>query len=282
MRPFGAGRELAAGYEVIAHIARSNVLDVYDAWSHERSCRCVVKLLRPDRRGDAFASRALQREGRLLQRLSHPHLVRGYGTLRDPLPAVVMETLRGETVAHLVARRDRRLSAADLGHLGVHLCSAISYLHRRGVLHLDLKPSNIIAEAGRAKIIDLSLARAPGRMKAGIGTWCYMAPEQVRGAEVGPAADVWGIGAILYEGATGVAPFGDEEDEDHEFPSLQRPAHPVARDRRLPAPLAAAIDAALRADPHGRPSVAQFAAACEQAAGLPPTERRFGAAGAGR
>ena len=278
MRPFAAGRELAPGYEVIAHLARSNVLDVYDAWSHERACRVIVKLLRPDRRGDARAARALRREGRLLQRLSHPHIVRGYETLGDPLPAVVMETLRGETVAHLVARRDRRLSALEIGHLGVHLSSAITYLHGQGVLHLDLKPSNVIAEAGRGKVIDLSLARPPGRTRAGIGTWSYMAPEQARGGEVGPAADAWGIAGVLYEAATGIAPFGEEDDEDVEFPSLARPAHPVARDRRLPPVLAGAIDGGLRADPAGRPSVVQLGAAFEEAAGLPPAERRFAAA----
>ena len=282
MRPFAQGRALAPGYEVIAHLARSNVLDVYDAWSHERSCRCIVKLLRPDRRGDERATRALRHEGRLLQRLSHPHLVRGYETLRPPLPAVVMETLRGETVAHLVDRRARRLSAAELGHLGVHLCSAIAYLHREDLLHLDLKPSNVIAESGRAKIIDLSLARPPGRMKPGIGTWCYMAPEQARGGVVGPPADVWGIAGVLYEAATGVAPFDQDDDADHEFPSLARTAHRVGRDRRLPTGLAAAIDAALAADPAERPSVAALGAACEVAAGLPLAERRFAAEAAAR
>jgi len=277
MRPFGPGRELSPGYEVIAHLARSNLLDVYDVWSHERACRCVVKLLRPDRRSDKRAVRALQREGWLLQRLSHPHLVRGYEMLCEPLPAVVMETLRGDTLAHLIGRRARRLGATELGHLGVHLCSAISYLHGQGVLHLDLKPSNVIAEAGRAKIIDLSLARAPGHVEAGTGTWCYMAPEQASGGDVGRAADAWGIAGVLYEGATGVAPFGEKDDEEHEFPSLERAAHPVDRDRRLAAALAAAIDAGLRADPGARPSVAQLGAACGQAARLPPAERRFAA-----
>jgi len=279
VRPFAAGRELAPGYEVIGHLARSNVLDVYDVWSHPRSCRCVVKLLRPDRRDDGHATRALLREGHLLARLCHPHLVRGYETLATPLPAVVMETLRGETVAHLVDRRCNRLSAAELGHLGVHLCSAVSYLHRQGILHLDLKASNVIAESGRAKIIDLSLARPPGRMKAGIGTWCNMAPEQARGGAVGPAADVWGAAGVLYEAATGLAPFDQDDDADFEFPSLERPAHPVRRDRRLPAGLATAIDAALAADPGQRPTPAQLGAACEQAAGLPSTERRFARAG---
>lgn len=90
----------------------------------------------------------------------------------------------------------------------------MSYLHDRGVLHLDLKPSNVIAEAGRAKIIDPSLTAAPGRMKAGIDTWAYMAPEQTRGGNVGPQA---------------------------------------------------------------RPFVAQLDGAPEQASGLAPAERRFGA-----
>jgi len=277
MRPFGPGRRLAPGYEVIGHLARSNVLDVYDVWSEARACRCVVKLLRPDRRGDEGAARSLQREGWLLQRLTHPHLVRGYETLCEPLPAIVMETLRGETVAHLVERRARRLSAVEIGHLGVHLCSAIRYLHGEGIVHLDLKSSNVIAEAGRAKVIDLSLARPPGHMRPGIGTWCYMPPEQARGGDVGPAADVWGIAGVLYECATGTAPFGAEGDEDEEFPSLVRPAHRVGRERRLPAGLAAAIDAGLRADPRERPCIGTLGAACERAARLPATECRFAA-----
>jgi serine/threonine protein kinase len=71
----------------------------------------------------------------------------------------------------------RPLSAVELANLGAHLAGALRHLHAEGVLHLDLKPSNVIAENGRAKVIDLSHARAPGRVPAGNGTWCYMAPE---------------------------------------------------------------------------------------------------------
>lgn len=282
MRPFAAGRTLAPGLEVIAHLARSNVLDVYDAWCHDRACRVIVKLLRPDRRDDAEAGARLLREGRLLTRLCHPHLVRGYATIERPLPAIVMETLRGETVAHLVDRRERRLGVRELGHLGAHLCSAIAYLHRAGVLHLDLKPSNVVAECGRAKVIDLSLARPPGVVEPGLGTWCYLAPEQARGGAVGPAADVYGIAGVLYEAATGECAFGDEDDELVPFPCLKRAARPVAGERRLPRELAAAIDAALAADDGARPPLHVLGAACEAAAGLPPAERRLGRAARGR
>jgi eukaryotic-like serine/threonine-protein kinase len=273
VRPFAPGRELAAGYEAIAHLARSNVLDVYDAWSVRRGCRCIVKALRPDRRDDAVAAKRLRREGRLLCRLTHPHIVRGYEVL--PPPAVAMEMLGGETLARLIERRERRLSARELGFLGLHLCSAVGYLHAEGVLHLDVKPSNVVAEAGRAKLIDLSVARPPGRVPAGTGTWCYLAPEQARGEAVGPPADVWGLGALLWETATGRSAFDDDRDRDVPYPQLVRRADPVRGARRLPRAFTDAVDACLEPSAADRPTVGELAAACETAAGGPVDERRF-------
>jgi serine/threonine protein kinase len=247
------------GYSLGERLARSDVLDVHVAWSHERACPVVIKTLRPDRRADVAAARALRREGWLLRRLSHPHLVRAYEVLGEPGPAVVLETLGGETLAHLVRRRARRLSVRELGFLGEHLCSAVGYLHAQGYLHLDLKPSNVVADAGRAKLIDLSIARRPGRVPAGLGTWCYLAPEQARGGSVGAAADVWGLGGVLYEAATGECAFGDE---GVEFPQLGRRAAPVRSLRRVPAGLASVLDACLDPDPAARPVLADLVAAC--------------------
>jgi len=259
-----AGSAIAPGYEVIAHISRGRTLDVYDVWSEERACRCIAKTIRPDRLHDGVARRRLEAEGRLLRRLTHPHIVRGYERPRSARPVEIMETIAGETLAHLIEGAER-LVPVELGHLGLHLCSAIQYLHRNGVLHLDLKPSNVIAEAGRAKIIDLSVARRPGRALGGIGTWCYMSPEQVWGGELTAAADVWGIGVVLWEAAAGEAAFGGEEDgirpsgdgelEPEEHPQVRRPAQPIGRRRRLPRPLAEAIDRALAATAEDRPSL---------------------------
>jgi serine/threonine protein kinase len=204
-----------------------------------------------------------------------------------------METLSGETLAHLIERGERRLAPVEIAHLGLQLCSAIQYLHGHGWLHLDLKPSNIVAEAGRAKIIDLSVARRPGRARDGIGTWCYMAPEQVTGGDLGPAADVWGIGTVLWEAATGQPAFGGDvdpevEDEGHPsssesylpaelHPQLQRAAEPVRRHRRLPATLARAVDATLSPEPSRRPSVSELAARLTQVPGIvSPRSRRPG------
>src|SRR5688572_227850 len=99
MRPLGPRAQLGDGLEVIAHLARSNVIDVYDAWSELRGCRVAVKALRPDRLHDVRARAALLGEGRLLARLEHPHLVRAYDVQDGARPIVVLETLRGATLA---------------------------------------------------------------------------------------------------------------------------------------------------------------------------------------
>jgi eukaryotic-like serine/threonine-protein kinase len=253
MRPLAAGREIAPGIRVLEHLNRSRVLDVYDAWSERRDTRVVVKTLRPDRLRDRRAARALLREGALLRRLTHPNIVRGYEVHEQPRPAIVLETVGGETLAHLVRRRARRLSEAEVAHLGLHLVAALHHLHGEGVLHLDLKPSNVVAEAGRAKLLDLSIARPPGRLPAGRGTWSNMAPEQARGGDVGPAADVWGLGTVLYEALAGVNPF--EDDDDLEYPQLTVTPRPLRDHRRVSPGLAALVSGSLSPDPADRPSL---------------------------
>ncbi|MER6382545.1 serine/threonine-protein kinase [Streptomyces sp. NPDC001250] len=278
--PLAPGTKPAPGYEILAHLVRTGWLDVYDAWSAERACRCVIKTVRPDRRGREQLGERLLREGRWLREFSHPHLVRGYETVASPEPLVVLETLTGETLSHLVHRLRHRPAATDVALLGVQLCSAVHYLHGRGLLHLDLKPANVVVERGHAKVLDLSVARPPGPAPAGLGTCCYRAPEQARGGPLTAAADVWGIGLTLYEVACGEVPFGcgesgTESEEggggtgdscprtDDRYERTQPAAPPLASRRRLPAALAAAVDACLRADPAARPTVPELAAALD-------------------
>ena len=250
MRPLGAGARLVDGLEVIARLARSNVLDVYDASDSRRGCRVAVKTLRPDRRRDPRARRALLREGRLLARLAHPHLVRAYEVHDGERPFAVLEGLRGATLGALIEQR--RLTPLETAHLGTQVGSALRYLHGEGLVHLDVKPSNVIADGQAAKLFDLSLARRPGRVKPGTGTWSNLAPEQARDELAGPPADVWGLGAILYEAIAGEPPFGDEAD----YPCLERRADPVRRRRpRAPRGLADAINAALEPAPADRPQL---------------------------
>jgi eukaryotic-like serine/threonine-protein kinase len=259
--PLPPGTIIAPSYRVVGFLRRGRDLDVYDLWSESRNCRCVGKTVRPDRLEKRDARARLIREGKLLLRLTHPHIVRAYEVQTTPAPLVILETLPGETLSHLLDRRKRRLGVKEVAHLGLHLCSAIGYLHRNDILHLDLKPSNIIATHGMAKVLDLSLARRPGPNRGGIGTTGYMAPEQSLGGEFGPYTDLWGIGVTLYEVATG-EPACDAGDETSTTRVRARPCRPkpVRRSRRVPASLASVIDRCLSFDPDGRPSVDELAA----------------------
>jgi serine/threonine protein kinase len=234
--PLVGGERLASCYEVIAHMRRGNHLDVYDAWSEERVCRVVAKTPRPDCLDDRETVRALIREGRLLQRFTHPHIVRAYEVIKEPRPTVILETLTGATLAYLIDTGTRRLPLADVMHLGVHLCSALHYLHAHDVLHLDLKPSNIVSEGRLAKIIDLSIARSPGQGREGAGTTQYMAPEQVTGGYLSPATDVW-------------------DDDEPSYEQLERRIVPIRSYRRVPAAFASLVESCLEPDPAHRPTV---------------------------
>ena len=252
-----AGDSLAPGYRVITHLARGRALDVYDVWSEERHALCVAKVVRPDRLKDAGARRRLRREGRTILALTHPHIVRGYELIERPAPVLILEALTGATLDYILATRKRPLAPREVVFLGLQLCSAIRYLHAHDMLHLDLKPSNVISEDGLAKLIDLSVARPPGRARAGIGTRQYLSPEQARGGRLDQAADVWGLGAVLFAAATGRRPFYGLDDKT-QYPQLETRAEPVGSFRRLPRPLAEVIDASLEPEAKDRPRPAEL------------------------
>ncbi|HEV7805971.1 MAG TPA: serine/threonine-protein kinase [Solirubrobacteraceae bacterium] len=258
--PLDPGMRLAPGYEVRFHVARSRVLDVYDVWSHERDTHCVAKALRPDRVGETKPRRRLYREGRILLAMTHPHIVRAYELIAGPSPVLILEPLTGGSLDHTL-RREGPLAPGVAAELGVQLCSAMHYVHGRGLVHGDLKPGNVMGDRGYAKVLDFSLARAPGRGHAGRGTEAYLAPEQARGGLVTGATDVWGIGGVLYAALTGRAPFPVVEGAPR-YPQLVRRADRVVDHRPLATPFAeldALVAACLEPDARARPSVGDLA-----------------------
>lgn len=247
------GEEVLPGYEVVGLLAHGRRMDTYDTYSHERDCRCVVKVLRPDRRHEQHVVEATRREGELLTTLAHPHLVRGYEAVSDP-PAMVLEVLPGATLDALV--EDEPLALPDAAGLALQLCSVLSYLHRHDWLHLDVKPANVVVDHGRVTLIDLSLAARPGPSRRGAGTRGFLSPEQARGGEVGPASDVWGLGVTLVDALSGELPYGDEAtwDSRRRVPLLHRraPRAPELPDQ-LPADVVELLTACLDPDPARRP-----------------------------
>jgi serine/threonine protein kinase len=254
---------LTPAYRTLRLIRQNGDVRVYDAWSVERGCRCVAKVLRGgrlDRRG----RRALRAEASLLLSLAHPHIVRAYELLERPRLALILETLPGETLSR-VLRRARALHPRDVATLGRQLCSALEYLHRAGVLHLDVKPSNVVCHGGIVRLLDLGIARAPGRGVPGIGTATYMAPEQARGGMLTAATDVFALGVVLFEAATGARPFRSDGDRDR-YEQLVHRAPSVGAVRRLPRALCEAIDASLDPDPARRPPLRVLRRALERVA----------------
>jgi serine/threonine protein kinase len=243
--------------------------EAYLALDEELHALVVAKMIRPDQVDDEDARRALRREARVLEAVPHPVIARLFGSDADgPRPHLQLEFVEGPRLSTLV-RRFGSLAIDQAVPLAVELGSALHSMHRRGYVHLDVKPTNTIMGAP-PRLIDLSVARSIERaaeLDRPVGTDAYMAPEQARagsGPAVGPAADVWGLGVTTYEAVTGHPPFPDEDG----FPQLDHRPEPVPRD--VPAPLARALEAALALDPGDRPTPAGFAAELAPLLDRPP------------
>ena len=154
-----------------------------------------------------------QREARLAARLAHPNVVRIYdvGVDEDGRPFIAMEFVDGETLAELLARRGP-LPPDEVAALGVQACRALAAAHAAGLVHRDVKPQNLILRRdGVLKLGDFGIAFGLEGTRLTIagtvlGTAAYLAPEQARGEEVTAAADIYGLGAVLYELLTGHPP----------------------------------------------------------------------------
>ncbi len=176
------------------------------------------KILHDRHRRDPAASRRFHREAELARRLVHPNLVRVFGTYEiDARPALLMELVEGPTLAAHLARNGV-LSEPELLELARGIACGLAHAHAAGVIHRDLKPANILlateAAAAVPKIADFGMARASSFASADkgaltvLGTPQYMAPECLEPLAVDPRTDLYALGCIVHEMATGAPPFG--------------------------------------------------------------------------
>jgi hypothetical protein len=198
--------ELGSGGMARVFLGRDEVLDRPVA----------VKLLNPIHGGTDIGDR-FEREGRTAARLAHPNIVQVYDAGEAEFDGretsyIVMEYIPGGDLKGLINSRGR-LSGAELARLGEEVCAGLAHAHKRGVIHRDIKPHNILLdENGHAKVTDFGIARAldatqATRSGAYLGTALYSSPEQLRGQKATPKSDVYSLGATLYQAATGVPPF---------------------------------------------------------------------------
>jgi eukaryotic-like serine/threonine-protein kinase len=245
------GVELA-GYQLQQLLAVSSRYEVFQAWSEDRSAAVAVKRARPS--AGPTAGQKLLEEGHMLSGLTHPNLLRLYETHAEPVPTLVLELLTGPSIADLFDVTGI-LPYPDVVEMGRQVAAAVGYLHRRGLLHADLKPGNVIAEHGRATVIDLSLARPPGRYEPAFGTQRYLSPEQAQCQPVDAAADVWGLGILLLESASGRDGFppGCAEYRDQHGPVAAPP--PRRFPRGVPVEFVELIMKCTAFEPASRPSL---------------------------
>jgi len=212
---FSIGEEVA-GYRIEAQLARGGMGVVYRAPHLGLERPVALKVIArelADRRG--FRERFL-RESRLAARLEHPSVVPIYDSREvDGELVVAMRLVEGGDLRQLIDR-EGPLPPRRAIDLLAQVADALDAAHTAGIVHRDVKPHNILVEGDRAYLSDFGLAKAIDESGAAssasvVGTAQYMSPEQWRGDSIGPAADVYSLGCVLYEAITGIPPFEREE-----------------------------------------------------------------------
>ena len=247
------GDQIAAERYALHLLGGGHKYEAYLTFDEELQSVVVAKLLRPHLVEDESALRTMRTEADALGRLDHPVLLRCFGAeFEDARPHLVLEHLEGPRLSTLL-RRQKRLALEQVIPLGLQLSSALHYMHRKGMVHLDVKPKNIIM-GGPPRLIDLSVARTFDQARDAaepIGTDAYMAPEQCEPTLMGgmsPQSDVYGWGVTMYEAIAGVLPFPKL---DERFPQLYLEPLPLTPD--TPPVLAELIMSCLEKRPEERP-----------------------------
>ena len=196
-------------YEIKHRIGRGGMGDLYLALDPNTNRLVALKLLNATLDSAELRER-FAREARALAALNHPNIVNIYDTGEfEDSPFIVMEYVRGETLAELIKRR-APLSVAQRIKLIEELCAGLAQAHEAGIIHRDIKPANLMVDQqGRLKILDFGIARVAegNKTRVGpltqvnmqIGTPGYMSPEQIEGGEVDHRSDIFAVGAVCYE-----------------------------------------------------------------------------------
>jgi serine/threonine-protein kinase len=239
-----------AGYRIDARIARGGMGVVYRATHLGLDRPVALKVIARELAGDASFRDRFLRESRLAARLDHPAVVPVYDSREvDGELIVAMRLVEGGDLRALIEREGPLPPARATALLG-QVAAALDAAHAAGIVHRDVKPHNVLVEGERAYLSDFGLAKAiddsaGSSMASVVGTVAYMSPEQWRGEAVGPPADIYSLGCVLFEAVTGVVPYARADADPETTP-------------RMPAGLEGAIEKATAPKPADR-----FATAAE-------------------
>ncbi|MBW2706809.1 MAG: serine/threonine protein kinase [Deltaproteobacteria bacterium] len=247
-------------YQLVDEIGQGAMGVVYRAHDPQINRQIALKLLRQDRVTSEDLVQRFLKEAQAMGGLSHPNIATVYDTGRDHGTIfIAMEILQGKSLRDHM--REKELHHNEIVHIGVQVAEALDFAHRKGIVHRDIKPSNIIIDPdGNAKITDFGIAHIedptitqqtiPGEI---LGTPLYMSPEQVKSNPVDGRSDLYSLGILLYEMATGTSPFkGDNFASIFQAILQDTPPAPELNDSPMSRNLSTLIMKSLSKDPDQR------------------------------
>ncbi|MFO0842053.1 MAG: protein kinase [Gemmataceae bacterium] len=263
------------GYELVGEVGRGGMGVIYKAREPSLDRFVALKFLPPEYSRDPDRLGRFLREARTASALNHPHIctVHALGE-HEGRPFLVMEFIEGDTLQALVARR---VGVPEAARLVGQAARALAAAHAAGVVHRDIKPENVMVRAdGLVKVVDFGLARRLPTLAAPVpdgndtspgmflGTAAYMSPEQARGEPVDSASDVFSLGIVLYQLATGSHPFEADSALGMMYAiTTRQPVPPSRLNPKVPAALDGLIEAMLRKAPRLRPTADETVATLE-------------------
>ncbi|HEY2943204.1 MAG TPA: tetratricopeptide repeat protein [Vicinamibacteria bacterium] len=244
---FATGQVLAGRFRIVRFLAHGGMGEVYEAEDVEVRSPVALKTVRPEVAAEPQVIERFRRELLLSRRVTHPNVCRIFdvfhhrpepGAEDAPTIFLVMELLAGETLAARL-RRQGRMSTEEALPIVVQMTAALAAAHRAGIVHRDFKSGNVMlvpteTQDTRTVVTDFGLARAVGALDIStssltgsggmVGTSAYMAPEQVEGGDVTPAADIYALGVVIYEMVTATKPFVGDSPFSTALRRLKEPA----------------------------------------------------------
>jgi eukaryotic-like serine/threonine-protein kinase len=265
-------------YRILGRLGSGGMADVYEAEDTQLGRRVALKLLHRRFAEDAEFVERFRREASAAAGLSHPNVVQVFDRGEwDGTYYIAMELLEGRNLKQVV-RDHGALEPALAVDIVLQILKAARFAHRRGIVHRDIKPHNVIVdEEGRAKVTDFGIARAGASdmTETGsiMGTAQYLSPEQAQGHPVDARSDLYSIGVVLYELLCGVPPFDADSAVTIALKQVsEEPVPPSARNPAVPPALDAVVMRALRKDPAERFQDAESFIAALEGGYVPPPE----------
>lgn len=247
-------RNVGERYRIVEPIGVGGSAQVYLARDESLRRDVAIKVLDPQAAADPALRKMFVREAQALAKLSHPNVVAVYDVGEvDGLPFIVMEHVPGHSLKQRIERHGP-LAVAEAAELAMEIANGLAFAHSRGIVHADMKPSNVLLDDNDdAKIADFGIARAPQEDAATpqlFATAMYVAPERVEGKQATAASDIYGLGLVLYEMLVGKPPFTSANASvllrDH---VVRQPVPPSHLRPSLPRELDAVVMRCLAKDP---------------------------------